>query len=351
MIRAFQIIITFSLIIGCTNSTDKSQIKDLDHQTNKSIPDTNSNQKVINQDKNEELFDSLHFYFKNFRFGNNPAYAKDLSEYLLEDGIKMLPSNHTEENHFFKFEDMEGIWITTENTTNNYYRLIIKDKSGHKNIFTDCRINCNNLINIYYALNSYMTSKIPNCKTRFEIDNSYLKELAENKEWEMKLQKKSDMAKLHNDNHIPQNIFDSKCELCSKEKNDYYYSPEVFSNLQRYYKNWITVNNKNFTFTDNSRNLTELKIEGIPWSGISRVSYRLDGASGIFIDTKNTSNRKNIQKYFITFTLITGQSRDFPMYLLVENNNVQKFVQHINEYLKKFKKRQPISTEVLDLRF
>lgn len=355
MFRVFLFICTISFLLGCSNENN-SKKKESAISSNKSFSDTtkkidhtNQSDKEAEQNITKNRFDSLYFYFKNYRYGNNPAYAYDLSEYLLEDGIKMLPSSHTDENHFFKFEDMEMIWITSNNIHNNY-RLIIQDKSGHKNMFPDCRINCNNLMNIYYSLNAFLNTKIPNCKTLFEIEQSYKRELAANNEFILKLQKSAESAKTHNEIHIQQNLFESNCEFCKKEKSSYFSSPSAFGNLQRYFKNWINVQNKNFNNYDNSRELSELKIFGISWKEILSFSYRADGSPVSYRDTKSGTS-KNIQKYILTIKNIQGLTRDYQIYFTTENDVARSLILQMNEYLKKFKKRQPVNTEIKDLRY
>lgn len=338
------ICICISIILGCTNSTNKSKIKDSDSLTTTSNSDTNSNlttkQIVSDQDKSAEQFDSLLYYFKNYRTGNDPAYSKDLSEYLLEDGIKMMYSSHTDDKHFFKFEDMEMIWITSNNI-HDKYSLIIRDKSGHTNEFPYCEINCNDLLNIYYALNAYMTSKIPNCKTFFNIENSYRKELAEDKESELNFKKRLENAKTHNEKHIPQNLFESNCEFCKKEKSSCFSSPSAFITLQRYFKTWISIQNKNYSVYDNSKELSELKIFGMPWIQISSVSHRADGNPVSYRDSKSTSI-KYIQKYIFTIKNMQGLTKDYSVYLFNESDHASIITNQVKEYLKNFKKRNPV---------
>ena len=269
---------------------------------------------------------------------------------MLEDGIKRLPGNSSGEKHFFKFEDMEEVWITSYGMINHHYQLVIKDKSGHTNMITNCRINCNNLMNIYSALKSLIISKYPKSKTRFRIDYSYNNELAENNEWELKLKKQAENAKMHNEKHIPQNLFENNCEYCSKNKYDYMSSPNAYINLQRLFKNWVGIQNKNYFIYDNSRELSELKLFGISWDIISSVSFRTDGSAVNYRDSKSNTN-KMIQKYIITIKITQGLTKDYPVYLFTENESARVLKNHINDYLNKFKKRPLVSTEILDLRF
>lgn len=348
MNRVFISIFTIAFLLGCSNGNNSStQEKEI--TSNNSKKDTiekgsNSSQKVqnIEQDKANKIYDSLRFYFKTFRYGNNAAYAYDLSEYLLEDGIKMLPWTHTDENHFFKFEDMEMIWITSNNLHNNY-SLIIQDKSGHKNIFPDSRIDCNNLLNIYYCLNTFLNTKIPNCKTLFEIEKSYERELASNNEFITKNKQRKESAKTHNETHIPQNFFESNCEFCKRDKLTCYTSPSTFTTLERYFKNWIVIQNKNYSIVDKSKELIETKVFGVPWNSISRVSIRIDGNPGNFKDTKS-STFKTIQKYILTIQNAQGLTQDFPIFL-PSNDNTSLFVNSFRENLKKYQKRIPVNID------
>jgi hypothetical protein len=268
----------------------------------------------------------------------------------------MMPSQ-SNEKHFFKFADLEEVWITSNSyMPNHHYRLIIKDKSGTINSFPNCRINCNDLINIYYALKAYIKHTNPNCKTRFVIEDSYAKELAKNSEWNLNQQKRSELAKTHNENHIPQNIFELKCEFCSHNKSNYYCSPVTFSNLLNQYKNWIVVkNNENrnsytFTVVDNSKYITESAIWGNPWSNISTITYRLDGEPFLCRDEKNTGMKK-MQKYILRITNRQGRFIENNIFFIVENDRMKIFSKQVNEYLNKFKTRPVVTLDNYDNRF
>ena len=144
-------------------------------------------------------------------------------------------------------------------------------------------------------------------------------------------------AKTHNENHIPQNLFESNCEFCKKDKSNYFSSPSAFITLQRYFKSWITIQNKNYSVYDNSKELSELKIFGMPWNQISSVSHRADGNPVSYRDSKISSS-KYIQKYIFTIKNMQGLTRDVPVYLN-ESQNASIITDQIKEYLKQFKKR------------
>ena len=354
MFRPFISFFLIFLLLCLTSLTEKSYKEDISFNVNHKDSEDYLNyfldQKIIYQGelkrKNSKvLFDSLYFLFKNYKYGNHPAYAQDLSSYLLEDGIKMMYWSHTDEKHFFKFEDMEQVFITSYNVPNHHYRLIIKDKSEHTNVFPDCVINNSNLLNIYFTLKTYIKSLNPNAKTRFMIDPFYQNEVEEHNEWMVKLKKKSELAQKHNKEHINSDTFLIICEFCRVTMKEYRSSPFAMKYLQDYFKNWIFINNRNFSIHDNTNKLSDYKIFDFPWNSISKISSRPDGSPKSYYDSTTS---KRIQKYIFRFTNLRGQYIEYPANLFEGTDVDKRFINIIVDYQKKFKKRPLVNYEVVE---